>query len=90
MPRLASFSGVVVMVYFGDHPPPHVHARVGRPGNRGVVEACFAIETGELIDGVIPAAQASEVTRWCRRHRDALHADWTRAQADQHPTGRYD
>jgi hypothetical protein len=54
------------------------------------VEACFAIETGELIDGVIPAAQASEVTRWCRRHREALHVDWTRAQADQHPTGRYD
>jgi hypothetical protein len=78
------------MVYFGDHPPPHVHARVGRPGSPGVAEARFSIDTGELLDGFLPAAPASQVTRWCQRHRDALLADWGRAQADQHPTGRYD
>lgn len=90
MPRLASFGGIVVMVYFGDHPPPHVHARVGRPGRRSTVEARFSIETAELIDGMLPAAQASEVTDWCRRHREALLVDWDRAQRDRHPIGRYD
>jgi hypothetical protein len=78
------------MLYFGDHPPPHVHARMGRPRTRGFAEARFSRDTGELIDGVLPAAQASQVTRWCRCHRDALRADWLRAQVDQHPTGRYD
>jgi hypothetical protein len=90
MPRLTSFSGVVVMMYFGDHPPPHVHARQGRPGERGTKEARFAIDTGDLIDGVLPAARASEVTSWCRRCRDDLRVDWARAQRDQVPIGRYD
>jgi hypothetical protein len=90
VPRIASFAGVVVMLYFGDHPPPHIHVRVGRPGNRGVAEARFLIETGELIDGVLPAVHASEVMSWCRRHRKALLADWEHAQADRHPSGRYD
>jgi hypothetical protein len=78
------------MIYFGDHPPPHVHAPVGRPGNRGMSEARFSIDSGELIDGVLPAMQVSQVTAWCRRNRTVLLADWDRAQADQHPAGRYD
>ena len=90
MPRLVSFSGVVVMMYFGDHPPPHIHVRNGRSGVRGTAEARFAIGTGALIDGVLPAAQASEVTNWCRRHRSELLIDWERAQRYQHPLSRYD
>jgi hypothetical protein len=90
MPRIASFAGVVVMVYFGDHPSPHVHARVGRPGSRGVAEARFSMDTGQPIDGVFPAVQASQVANWCQRNREVLIADWERAQADRHPTGRYD
>ena len=78
------------MIYFGDHPPPHVHARVGRPGERGTTEARFSIDTGRLIDGMLPAARASEVTRWCQEHRSDLLADWERAQRYRHPAGRYD
>jgi hypothetical protein len=78
------------MIYFGDHPPPHVHARIGRPGSRGATEARILIDTGELIDGVLPAPAASQVRSWCQRHRDALLADWDLTQADRHPTGSYD
>lgn len=90
MPSIARFGGVVVMIYFGDHPPPHVHARVGRPSTKGAAEARFSIDSGELIDGALPAQQASEVTRWCQRNRAGLLTDWGRAQADLHPVGRYD
>jgi Domain of unknown function (DUF4160) len=27
MPRISSFFGIVIEMYFGDHPPPHCHAR---------------------------------------------------------------
>ena len=27
MPRISSFFGIVIEMYFGDHPPPHFHAR---------------------------------------------------------------
>jgi hypothetical protein len=89
VPKIATFGGIAVMLYFGDHPPPHLHVRVGRPGDPGVVEARILIDTGELIDGVLPAVKVGQVTKWCREHRTALRADWERAQRDQHPTGRY-
>jgi Domain of unknown function (DUF4160) len=96
VPRIAGFEGLVVKeelvvkLYFSDHPPPHVHVHAGRVGHPGVKAARFSIETGELIDGDLPAAKVTTVTGWCRRHRQALRADWQRAQLDLHPAGRYD
>ena len=29
MPRICSFYGIVIVMYFDDHPPPHFHARYG-------------------------------------------------------------
>lgn len=90
MPRIASFEGLVAELYFNDHPPPHVHVYAGRLGHPGVQKARFSIDTGELIDGKIPRAKVATVTSWCRRHREALLADWQRAQLGLHPAGRYD
>jgi hypothetical protein len=90
VPRIASFGGVVVKLYFSDHPPPHVHVYAGRVGHPGVQAARFSIDTGELIDGKLPPAKVAPVTSWCVRHRQALRADWQRAQLDLHPIGRYD
>jgi len=90
VPRIASFQGLVVKLYFGDHPPPHVHIYAGRVGHPGVQAARFSVDTSELIDSTLPAAKLAAATTWCRRHREALSADWGRAQLDLHPTGRYD
>jgi len=49
MPELSRFYGIVVRMFFNDHPPPHFHA------NYGPDEALFAIETLSLIAGRIPA-----------------------------------
>jgi hypothetical protein len=90
VPRLASFDGVVVRLYFGDHLPPHVHAYVGRVGRPGVRSARFSIDTGELLDGQLPSAKISAVRSWCAQHREALRVDWERARRYEHPIGRYD
>jgi Domain of unknown function (DUF4160) len=45
VPRISAFYGIVVTMYFRDHPPPHFHARYGDD----VAE--IAIDTLELIDG---------------------------------------
>jgi hypothetical protein len=36
VPRISSFYGIVIEMYFGDHPPPHFHARYSgvRPRSR--------------------------------------------------------
>jgi hypothetical protein len=48
MPRISSFYGIVIEMYFADHPPPHFHARYG-----GEV-ALIAIASGEVIRGSLP------------------------------------
>jgi hypothetical protein len=90
MPQLASFGGVVVMVYFGDHPPPHVHVRLGRPGKPGVAEARFSIDTGELIDGASARRTGKPGDERCLRNREALRVDWERAERGESPIERYD
>ncbi|HEY3866581.1 MAG TPA: DUF4160 domain-containing protein [Solirubrobacteraceae bacterium] len=90
MPRIAGFGGMVIMLYFGDHPPPHVHIRMGRPGHPGVLEASFAIDTGELVSGMLPTTKATQIMHWCQRNQDALQADWERMQRDKHPAEHYD
>lgn len=90
MPRIASFDGLVIKLFFNDHPPPHVHVYVGRVGHPGLQKARFSIDTGELIDGKLPTGKAAAVTSWCRRNHQALRADWQRATQGLHPVGRYD
>jgi hypothetical protein len=90
VPTIASFEGLVVKLYFSDHPPPHVHVYAGRVGRPGVQTARFSIETGEKIDGRLPAAKLATVASWCERHREALRVDWQRAQLHLPPVGRYD
>lgn len=80
----------MVKLYFNDHPPPHVHVYAGRIGRPGVQAARVSIDTGEIIDGQLALAKVAAVRAWCRRHREALRADWQRAQHNLHPTGRYD
>ena len=48
MPEIAHFYGIVIQMYFGDHPPPHFHAIYG--GHKAVID----IETLALIEGELP------------------------------------
>jgi Domain of unknown function (DUF4160) len=90
VPRIASFDGLVVKLYFNDHPPPHIHMYAGRVGHPGVQMARISIDTGGVIDGQLASAKVATVRSWCERHRDVLRSDWRRAQLNLHPTGRYD
>lgn len=42
------FYGIVIEMYYGDHPPPHFHARYG--GEAAKVQ----IANGEVIAGSLP------------------------------------
>ena len=90
MPRIASFDGLVVKMFFNDHPPPHVHVYAGRIVRSGVEAARVSIETGEVIAGQLASAKVGGVRSWCERHRTSLLADWERAECGLHPVGRYD
>ena len=70
-------------MYFGDHAPPHFHARYGGD------EALIVIGSGDVIAGALPRRALAFVREWLELHRDELLANWSRAQARQ-PLERID
>ncbi len=75
MPRISSFYGVVITMYFRDHGPPHFHAEHGEHA------AEVAIATGEIHEGALPRRDARLVRRWARLHRIELEENWARARS---------
>jgi hypothetical protein len=48
MPEVSRFYGIVIRIYFGDHPPPHFHASYS--GETAKID----IETFSIISGSLP------------------------------------
>ena len=48
MPTISEFFGIVIRMYYDDHPPPHFHAHYGE------FDALIVIETLEVLSGEIP------------------------------------
>jgi hypothetical protein len=74
MPTLSIFFGIVIRMYYDDHPPPHFHAIYGAH------EAKIGIETLELIEGKLPRRALGLVLDWAELHRQELRDNWARGQ----------
>jgi hypothetical protein len=48
MPEITRFYGIIIKLFFADHPPPHFH------GIYGEYNALFNLETLEIIEGDLP------------------------------------
>ena len=79
MPEISRFYGIVVKMYFADHPPPHLHAEYGSE------EALLHIETLGVIAGNLPPRALSMVREWTSLHRDELRVAWEKAKGLQSP-----
>lgn len=72
MPTISQFFGIVIRMYYDDHPPPHFHAiYAGR-------EAQIAIDSLEVIEGSLPGRVRGLVLEWASLHREELREDWRR------------
>ena len=74
MPRISEFYGIVIEMYFADHPPPHFHARYGGD------EATVVIATGDVLAGALPGRALRLVREWLDAHRAELERNWDRAR----------
>ncbi len=83
MPEICRFYGIVIKMYFGDHPPPHFHAEYGEH------EAVLSIERLTVIGGSLPPRAMGLVNEWASLHRSELLVAWGRAEALS-PTGKID
>jgi hypothetical protein len=79
MPEVSRFYGIVIQIYYGDHPPPHFHALYA-----GAVVK-IAIDTLQVIDGAIPRRALGLVLEWASAHRAELREAFERAAALQVP-----
>jgi hypothetical protein len=83
MPRVSSFYGIVIALYYDDHRPPHFHAIYGE------FEAVVSIENLQILAGKLPRHAKALVLEWGLRYRQELRENWERAQRHE-PLGSID
>jgi len=74
MPELSRFLGIVVLMYFDDHNPPHFHVRYNE--HRAIV----SINDLALIDGELPPRVFGLVAEWAGMHKGELLENWAMLQ----------
>ena len=62
MPEISRFFGIVVRMYYDDHPPPHFHVRYGEQ------KALMAIEPLAVREGRLSPRVLGLVTEWAALH----------------------
>lgn len=79
MPTISSFYGILIMMYWADHQPPHFHARYG--------EHKVSVEIGTLtiLKGRLPRRAMALVLEWAQLHREELMEAWDRCVHQQPP-----
>jgi hypothetical protein len=77
MPRISTFYGIAIYMYYRDHAPPHFHALYGEH------EAEVEIATAAVLAGVLPRRAQALVTDWATARREALQRNWDLARAGQ-------
>ena len=77
MPRLSSFYGIVIAMYYREHGVPHFHARYGP------YDASIAIDTLEVLAGSLPRRAMILVRDWANLHCEELSANWERARNEE-------
>ena len=70
MPEICRFFGVVITMYYSDHPPAHFHARYGEQ------KAVIGIEPLRLLEGSLSPRTLGFVMEWAALHRAELLEDW--------------
>ena len=79
MPEVCRFYGIVIRMYFDDHPPPHIRAAYGGE------EAVLGIDHLAVLSGRLPRRARDLVAEWASLHREELKEAWERASRLEAP-----
>jgi Domain of unknown function (DUF4160) len=77
MPEISRFFGIIITMYYNDHPPPHFHVRYG--GQRALV----AIETLTVLRGRLSPRVLGLVIEWAASHQTELMENWELARQEE-------
>jgi hypothetical protein len=73
VPTISEFFGILILMYYRDHAPPHFHAKYGD------YEALIQISPISLLKGNLPPRALSLVIEWAQIHQGELLEDWNYA-----------
>ena len=76
MPQISTFYGLVILMNFKDHAPPHFHAWYGE------YKVTVTIEDG-IVTGTMPKRALKMVFEWLEIHREELFETWKKAQSGE-------
>ena len=79
MPEISRFYGIIIQIYFGDHPPPHFRAMYGDS------TAIIDIQNLSVLEGRIPPRALGLVIEWASIHQTELIEGFALAQQMQKP-----
>ena len=73
MPQISTFYGLIIMMNFKDHAPPHFHVWYGD------YKITVTIQDG-IVTGKMPKRALKMVFEWLEIHKDELLREWEKAQ----------
>ncbi len=76
MPVISRFYGIVILMFFQDHHPPHFHAKY-----EGQL-AVYSIKDSRLLAGKLPVRATRLIKEWAKSHTKELMDDWNIAQKE--------
>ncbi len=74
MPEISRFFGIVITMYYNDHPPPHFHVRYGQQ------KAIVDIQTLSILEGKLSSRVFGLVREWAEMRQAELLANWELAR----------
>jgi len=79
MPEICRFYGIIISIFYGEHNPPHFHARYGK--NKVAID----IRNLKALEGEIPPRAFRMVKEWASQHKEELMRGWELARANKPP-----
>lgn len=77
MPEISRFFGIIITMYYNDHPPPHFHVRYNQQ------KAIVSIETVEILEGELTSRLFKLVIEWLTLYQAELMENWELARENQ-------
>lgn len=79
MPTISTFYGILIQMFWNDHPPPHFHVRYANSRAR------IGIQDLKLLSGNLPPTAERLVLEWAQIHRAKLMENWLLCERQERP-----
>ncbi|MBW4690275.1 MAG: DUF4160 domain-containing protein [Lyngbya sp. HA4199-MV5] len=77
MPEISRFFGIIIAMYYNDHPPPHFHVRYGQQ------KAIIEIQSLSILEGKLSPRVLGLVIEWASAHQAELLQNWELARQQE-------